>query len=392
MLFAPFSFLYRAVAKSLNLLGYLFPFLPRLLSGLSARNSPIHSRQDTSGRRPLNPRDTAARFAREFEEEYGGHSLKFFENGYAQAYDQAKKDLKFLLVILISPEHDDTSSFVRETLLSNDVVNYINDPQNNILLWAGSVQDSEAYQISAALNCSKFPFTALITYNPQSPSTMSTVTRITGLLPPSTYLLRLQTTISQQSTALATARAAQAEQRATRNLRVEQNSAYERSLAQDRERARQRREAEASRSRVEQEAREKAEAAERDRVNLEKWKQWRARSIPPEPSPDVKNVTRVSIRMASGERVIRRFAPTTNMEDLYAFVECYNTLQSANSPLSEDLSKPDNYSHEYRFRLVSPIPRIVHSLDVGGTVGERIGRSGNLIVEPIGDDEDAEDE
>lgn len=285
ILLAPVGSLYQAVARSLNLLGYLFPFLPRLLSSFSSSNPSVRSRQNTSGRRPLNPRDTAARFAREFEEEYGSHSLKFFENGYAQAYDQAKKDLKYLLVILISPEHDDTSSFVRETLLSNEVVNYIKDPQNNIILWAGSVQDSEAYQISAALNCSKFPFTALITYNPQSPSTMSTVARITGLLPPSTYLLRLQTAISQQSTALATARAAQAEQRATQSLRVEQNSAYERSLAQDRERARQRREVEASRSRIEQEARERAEAAERDRVNLEKWKQWRARSIPQNQAP-----------------------------------------------------------------------------------------------------------
>lgn len=113
---------------------------------------------------------------------------------------------------------------------------------------------------------------------------------------------------------------------------------------------------------------------------------------PPEPSPDAENVTRVSIRMTSGERIIRRFAPATDMENLYALVECYNTLQSANSLPSEVPSKPDNYSHEYRFRLVSPIPRIVHSLDVGGTVGERIGRSGNLIVEPIGDDEDVEDE
>ena len=186
ILFTPFKLLYRIFSGSLSLFGYLFPFLPRLLSVFSARTSPTRSSLNTIGRRPLNPRDTAARFAREFEEEYGAHSLRFFENGYAQAYDLAKKDLKFLLVILISPEHDDNSIFIRETLLAETTVNYLNDPLNNIILWAGNVQDSEAYQISNALNCSKFPFSALIAHTPQdSASTMSTIARITFLLRPS---------------------------------------------------------------------------------------------------------------------------------------------------------------------------------------------------------------
>ena len=335
----------------------------------------------------MSPRDTAARFAREFEEEYGSHKLQFFEHGYAQAYDLAKKDLKFLLVVLLSPEHDDTTTFVRQTLLSQEFTDYVNEPQNKIVLWAGSVQDSEAYQVSIALNCTKFPFAALIVHTPQDSSTsMSTVARITGLLSPSAFVAKLQTAITQQSQALDRVRASRAEQQASRDLREEQNSAYERSLAQDRERTRQRKEAEAARLRAEQEAKAMAEAKEQQIQKLTQWKKWKMQSLPLEPSADDKDATRVSIRMPSGERVIRKFAPGAGMEELYAFVECYDLLQSGED--ASGVSEPRDYEHHYSFNLVSPMPRMVYDLAAGGRLGDRIGRSGNLIVEPLVEEDD----
>lgn len=383
-LLTPFNILYRLLSSSFSLFGYLFPFLPRLLPRLSSNSSPARSR---TGRRSLNPRDTASRFAREFEEEYGSHQLQFFDGGYAQAYDLAKKELKFLMVVLLSREHDDTSTFVRETLLSEDVVNYVNDPQNKIMLWAGSVQDSEAYQVSNALNCSKFPFAALIVHTPQDTSTtMSTVARLTGLQPASTFVAKLRTAIAQHSQALHTVRATRNEQQATRNLREEQNSAYERSLAQDRERARIRREAEAKQRRADQEIKAKAEAEEKEAQMAEQWKRWRARSLPAEPGADVKNVTRISIRLAGGERVTRRFAEDADMEELYAFVECHDIFKLGENTTSTP--EPAGYEHKYTFRLVSPMPRVVYDINTVATVGSKIGRSGNLIVEPINDEDD----
>ena len=346
---------------------------------------------NTTGRRPLSPRDTAARFIREFGEEFGDHALRFFENGYAQAHDLAKKELKYLLVILLSPEHDDTTTFVRETLLSPEVEAFVNNPENKIILWAGTVQDSEAYQVSVGLNCTKFPFAALIVHTPQdSSSAMSTVARLTGLLPPATFVSRLRTAISRNSAALERVRASRAEQEATRNLRQEQNSAYERSLAQDRERARLRREAEAAKARLELEAKAKAEASEQAARNLAQWKRWKAPRIVPEPPANAKEATRLSIRMASGDRLIRRFLPQATVDDLYAYVECHDIIESG--PPSPQPSPPPGYEHEYKFTLVSPMPRMIYDLASGGTVGERIGRSGNLIVEPIVDDEDEADE
>ena len=386
---APFNLLLRILSGSLGLFAYLFPFLPRLMNRITNRTPSSTTRRNTTGRRPLNPRDTAARFIREFEEEYGTHNLRFFEDGYAQAYDLAKKDLKFLLVILISPEHDDTNTFIREALLSSEFSTYVNDPTNNILLWAGTVQDSEAYQVSTALNCSKFPFAGLICHTPQDSSTaMSTVARVTGLLPPATFVAKLRTAVNQNNAALERVRSTRAEQQATRNLRQEQESAYERSLAQDRERMRLRREAEATKKREEEEARAKAEEAAQEVRKVAQWKRWKAQHLPEEPGADVKDATRLSIRMRGGERVVRKFAKEVAMEDLYAFVECHDVLGEESS--KKGAEKPEGYDHTYGFNLVSPMPRAVYDLQYGGTVGERIGRSGNLIVEAIVEDDDDE--
>ena len=82
----------------------------------------------------LMPRDTAARFRREFDEEYSVNKLPFYEGGIAQAHDLAKKEVKFMLVVLMSPEHDDTESFVKETLLAPEDVQFLKEPSNNIIL------------------------------------------------------------------------------------------------------------------------------------------------------------------------------------------------------------------------------------------------------------------
>jgi FAS-associated factor 2 len=344
--------------------------------------------RNTSGRRPLNPRDTAARFKREFEEEYGPNSLPFFDGGYAQARDLTQKDLKFLLVVLLSPEHDSTSTFVQDTLLSPEVTAFLNDPANSIILWAGNVQDSEAYQVSTGLRCTKFPFSALITHTPREGSTaMSTVARLAGYMPATTYVAKLQSAIATYSEQLATVRSARSAQQFERNLRQEQDSAYERSLAQDRERARQRREAEAAAAAAEKKAAEAAAAAESYVADLKCWKLWRAATIEPEPGAEEKNSVRIGLRLPeSAERITRRFKADASIEELYAFVECYDIVKEGSN--SEKAEQPMNFKHQYGFRLVSPMPRMVYGLEEGGSIGERIGKSGNLIVEPILDDDD----
>jgi FAS-associated factor 2 len=392
LFFSPFNLLYRLLCSSFRLFGALFPFLPRFLN-VTANPALQGVRRDASGRRPLGPKDTAARFIREFEEEYGSHSLQFLENGYNMALEKAHRELKFLLVVLLSPEHDDTTTWVRETLLSREVTEFLNDPANNILIWGGNVLDSEAYQVANSLRCTKFPFASVIVHTPNVSSTaMSVITRIAGNTTASEFVEKVRTAVAQHREPLDRTRATRAEQQASRTLREQQDSAYERSLAQDRERARLRREAEAVRQREEQEAAERKAAEEKLERDREQWKKWRAKSLPAEPGTEVKDAVRVSIRLPSGERVIRKFAADADIEELYAFVECYDILQAAGEAGIEDTAEPEDFEHKYSFRLVSPMPRAVFEVEAGGSVRERIGRGGNLVVEPIEDDEEEEEE
>lgn len=393
ILLFPFNLLYYLISKPLGLFSYLFPFLPRLLS---TSNSGVASRsgaaRNSTNRRHLNPRDTASRFIREFEEEYGPSPLPIFENGYAQALDLAKKDLKFLLVILVSPEHDDTPAFIRNTLLSDEVVNFIK-ARNDIILWAGNVQDTEAYQVSISLNCTKFPFAALVAHTPQVSSTsMSVVARIVGSTSPTAFVAKLRDAIAQHSEHLDRARTSRESRQAERSLREQQNSAYERSLAQDRERVRQRREAENARKQAEDAARKDLENQEKRARDLEHWKTWRARSLSKELGPEVKDTTRVSVRMPSGERLIRRFASDASMEELYAFVECHDILEDRAGSPEAAVNPPEDYEHKFEFRLISPMPRIIYEPDDQVPIGVRVGKNSNLIFEPVSGDDESDEE
>ncbi|KAI1633439.1 hypothetical protein F4809DRAFT_623292 [Biscogniauxia mediterranea] len=404
VLFAPFNFGYKALSTLFRTFMYIFTFLPAPLRPRSITTTMTSGWRGTMGRRMLMPRDTAARFKREFEEEYGNNSLPFYEGGFAQALDLTKKDLKFLLMVLMSPEHDDTESFTRDTLLSPEVVSFINDPANNIILWGGNVLDSEAYQVAAEYNCTKYPFSCLVCLTPKEGSTrMSIVKRIGGPVSPSTYLAEIQTAINKYSPDLAGVRAERAAQEVARNLRTEQDSAYERSLAIDRERARQRREAEAAAAAAEKQAQEEAKAAELRAQQKEQWRRWRATTLKAEPEASAKDVVRLALKMpeASGAgRIVRRFASDTTVEELYAFVECYDLLGDDNGSsleLSEKTSEPEGYEHEYGFRIASLMPRIVYEPDKAATLAAKVGRSGNLLVEDIAnessaDEDDDEDE
>ncbi|TAQ85955.1 hypothetical protein B7494_g5722 [Chlorociboria aeruginascens] len=387
LLFVPFGLLYKILTKSLGLFSFLFPFLPRILrSNISNGNA---RRSNTTGRRSLKPRDAAARFKREFEEEYGTHTLPFYEGGYAQALDLAKKDLKFLLVLLISPEHDDTSSFIRDTLLSQDTASFINNPSNDVILWAGDVRDSEAYQVSTALTCTKFPFTAIIAHTPQTGATsMSIIGRVAGPMPADAYIAKLRSLMSSHSEQLATARSARNAQQFERSLREEQDSAYERSLRVDRERTRIKKEEEAAAAEKQRKEKEDAEAAANLAEKRSQWRRWRAMNITPEPSPESKNIVRIALKMPGAARITRRFPAEASIEELYAFVECYDLVKDGQ--IEKQAAKPEDYEHKFDFRLVSTLPRVVYEVQGGGTIADRVGKSGNLIVESIKGDENDE--
>lgn len=380
LLISPINIVFGIASRIFNLFSSLFPFLPRLLGRIFSRqngSTPTHS---TSSHELLGPQDTTQRFLANFRASYGEHSLPFLETGYARAFDLAKRDLKLLLVIPISPEHPDTSSFIRDTLLSPITTAFLNDPSNNTLLWAGSTSDPEPYALASALSLTTFPSAALILHTPTVSSTaMSIVARLYAPFTPAHLTATLTATLSQHSPSLASARATRDSQSATRALRDQQASAYDRSLALDRARATQKREAADAERRATQDAAQARRDATQRANDVAAWRGWRAAQIEKEPEAGP-GIVRVSLRLGDGRRVMRRFGEREGMESVYAFAECCDLVGGEKGG-----EKPRGYVHVYGFRLVSMLPREVFGLE--GTVG-RIGRTGNLLVERIEEDED----
>jgi FAS-associated factor 2 len=360
------------------------PFVPAFIDRLQLQGPPSNSRK------LLSPQETASRFIHEFSQEHGQNQLPFLDKGYAHSLDDAKKDLKFLLVVLISPEHSVIRSYVKDTLTSESVINYLRDNSNNILLWGGSVRDTEAYQVSTAFNVTRFPYAALVAHAPSSNSSttsgMSILTTMEGPMPPAAFLAKIRRAIDTYSPELISLRADRAEREATRNFRVEQDTAYERSLAKDRERAKKKKE---DAERQQREAKESAKA-EKEALHhaqqTENWRLWRAGQVKLEPDASDKNTARISLRLSNGDRIIRRFSGDSPIEEIYAIVECWDLLQDGFA--SKEATKPANFTFQYKFQLVSPIPRTVFAVDNKNSISHAIGRSANLMVEIIAEEDD----
>lgn len=124
---SPFTIVYRL----LTVFTTLIPFLYRL--NLKSRPT----------RRQLSPTDTASRFVREFEELYGSKHIPFEVGGYAEVTRRVADGDLYLLVVLISEEHDDTSTFCKEVLCDEGLEEWIQT--NDCVVWGGNIADSEAH-------------------------------------------------------------------------------------------------------------------------------------------------------------------------------------------------------------------------------------------------------
>ncbi|CAJ0641372.1 16657_t:CDS:2 [Entrophospora sp. SA101] len=221
-----------------------------------------------------------ARVIREFETNYGNVHPDFFQGSFSQAFDQAKNDVHFLMVILEADEHDSTDKFNRETLTSELLAVFLQE--NQILVWIGNVKDPEAFQASITLQATAYPFIAFIVLqssndNPGSSQKMTVVDHIEGFITPEDIAARLTNQINHHEMSMQRMRNKQVERESARQIHDQQDMAYQASLLADQE------------------------------------KEHKAH----EPSEADKNVARLSFRLANGERIIRRFKPDDTVEGLW---------------------------------------------------------------------------
>ncbi|CAO3632758.1 unnamed protein product [Cunninghamella blakesleeana] len=376
-----------------NITWTLLSFATRLISRRS-----ITSSQHRHHHQPQDPRSLANRFLREFEKNYGETHVPFLQEGYSQALEQARKELKFLLVILQSDEHDNTDAFCKDTLTNPELIQFLQS--KNVLVWGGNVGQIEGYQVSCTLQATTYPFLAIIALQqPSSTSTssspkMSVVERLEGSITPTTLIQRLDTTIQRHGTVLNRLKMERDQRDMERRLREEQDRAYHESLKADQEKERKAREEREALARQEEEERKAQMERELQLKKREQYIQYLFNTLPSEPNSDYQGkITKLNFRLANGDRVIRQFKADDTIESLYQFVEVYPLIKN-NFSHDDQLTSPDNYEHKYNFTIHSPFPRTVYDLnDKHKPLSDvpSLWPSTTLIVELDDEDED-EDE
>ncbi|XP_064652010.1 FAS-associated factor 2-like [Lineus longissimus] len=313
-LFFPFRFVYSTLLD-------IFRFTFRLLRPDPRRNV-------------TDPLGDVMTFIREFEQRYGPIHPTFYQGTYSQALNDAKRELRFLLVYLHGDDHQDTPNFCRDTLCGPDLSEFINV---RMLFWACNTNSPEGYRVSQALRENTYPFLALIVLRQNK---MTVVTRIEGPIAPTELTAKLTQAMEENEGSLIAARADREERSLNQSLREQQDAAYELSLQADREKERRKREVEEIKQQEEDEVKRKEEEAQRRLEEIAQRKIILRSEIPEEPDSSNAESVRIVLKLPNGTRLDRRFLKTQSIKYLYYFVFCHDEA-------------PDD------FQIVSNFPRRV---------------------------------
>ncbi|XP_041360810.1 FAS-associated factor 2-like [Gigantopelta aegis] len=284
-------------------------------------------------RNVTDPLGDVMKFIRSFEEKYGSDHPVFYHGTYSQALNDAKRELKFLLVYLHGDDHEDTDEFCRKTLCSERMYDFV---ASRVLFWACSTNSPEGYRVSQALRENTYPFLALVVLRDNR---MTVVAKIEGLIVDTGDLVtRLENIMRDNEGSLIAARADREERSFNQTLRLQQDEAYLESLKADQEKERKKREEREKQEVLEQRVRDEEYERLRLMEERENRKHDLMREIPDEPAPDDPDAIRIMLKVPSGIRLERRFLKSQSLKYLYYYVFCHKEC-------------PDNFS------VVSNYPR-----------------------------------
>ncbi|XP_037019905.2 FAS-associated factor 2 isoform X1 [Artibeus jamaicensis] len=266
-------------------------------------------------------------FMHSFEEKYGRAHPVFYQGTYSQALNDAKRELRFLLVYLHGDDHQDSDGFCRNTLCAPEVISLIN---TRMLFWACSTNKPEGYRVSQALRENTYPFLAMIMLKDRR---MTVVGRLEGLIQPDDLINQLTFIMDANQTYLVSERLEREERNQTQVLRQQQDEAYLASLRADQEKERKKREEREQKRREEEEVKQQKLAEERRRrvmrlslllttpkQNLQEEKERKLECLPPEPSPDDPDSVKIIFKLPNDSRVERRFHFSQSLTVIHDFL------------------------------------------------------------------------
>ena len=328
----------------------------------------------------LTPQDE---FLRDFSSRFGPHVPDFYRGSYTEAVKEAKQRGRMLFIYLHSPMHADMEGFVRDTLCTESVCNFLRE---NFVSWAGNIKHADAYRLCTTLNVTSFPYVAAL--SPQGAvNSVAVVFRHSGPLSGDELirqlLLRMETHNSIVGHLEATRTSEEASREQARTLRQQQDAEYEESLLMDQtlkeseamqaaqleEMLRQSREmeaaAEAERARLAAEEEARRVAAEAERAAL-------AARLPAEPAATSEGVVNVSLRLPTGAKVARRFLDSQPLEHVRLYAQSVGEMER----------------HGDKFRVISNFPRKVHEQNDVTLASLKLGKQILFVIEPLEEEEE----
>ena len=262
------------------------------------------------------PLANIAEFAIQYNTKYGTNHANFYQGSYAQAVNEAKRDLKFLVVYLHQNDNKDCHTFASETMTNQDLVDYLN---NTVLFWSCSKNLPEGHKVYNALKAKRCPFIGVIVFKN---SRMTLVSRIEGPIPAGELMLQLSNLFNEYEHDLVEARLERETRSQNQLIRQQQDQAYEESLKADREKQRKKQEEERLKREAEELELKRIEEEKQREKNIELRKEALRKQLEEQRQPDASNPMSIKllIKMPSGRRYERLFLKTDSLSELYKFV------------------------------------------------------------------------
>lgn len=228
----------------------------------------------------------------------------FYQGTYAQALNDAKRELKFLFVFLHAESKTDSVQFCRDTLARPEIIEYINQ---NAIFWGCDIATPEGFRVSHSMNCRNYPNIVIVCLRNNK---MVIVGRSEGMCNGEELLRRLRSVVQENEIYLIQARADRLERSLNQSIRNQQDAAYQQSLLADQEKERKRQEELEAKRRAEQEIEEQRLAEQRRKQEIEDLKLDLASTVPSEPADTEQDVVMIMFKLPDGKRLERRFLST----------------------------------------------------------------------------------
>ncbi|CAD5229424.1 unnamed protein product [Bursaphelenchus okinawaensis] len=266
------------------------------------------------------PRIEIQNFVTEFQQKYDNEAvLPWLNMPYNNAVNEARRQIKYLIVYLHSPSNASCDIFARDYLCSPRFHEFM--ARNSCLIWGASIRTSEGYKVAYSLRDHNTPLISLFcSYD----SRTVCLAKSSGQFSLDAMLESLQASANLNRHHLTVQEQQKRERELNNQLRREQEEEYQRSLAADRAKVQERKRLESERIEAEQREEEFRLQEERKRNDLLERRQRIKETIPEEPESE-DNVLKVAVKFPEGSQIQRKFNLDDSLEVLFNAVSIHET-------------------------------------------------------------------